>query len=292
MRKFVLILILLLLLICVFTGCKDQRPQVVATTQPVYDFTAALCSGTDLTVGQLVTENVSCLHDYTLQVSQMRMIECAQVVVISGAGLEDFLDDALISAQQIIDSSEGCHIHGGEHHHAHQAEHAHNHEHDPHIWLSPENAKIMADNICQGLTQTYPQHASTFEANLDVLVTRLDALQAYGTEQLSQLNCHEIITFHDGFGYFAESFNLTILEAIEEESGSEASAKELKHLVTLIREHRLPAVFTEVNGSVSAANVICAETGISAYGLSMAMSGENYFDTMYRNIDTIKEALG
>ncbi len=291
MRKFALILILLFLCISVFTGCNDQQPQIVATTQPVYDFTAALCGGTGITVGQLVTENVSCLHDYTLQVSQMRMIESAQIIVISGAGLEDFLDDALISAQQIIDSSEGCHIHDGEHHHDHQDEHAHSHEHDPHIWLSPENAKIMAYNICAGLTQTYPQYASTFEANLGVLTTRLDALQAYGAEQLSRLSYRKMITFHDGFGYFAESFDLTILEAIEEESGSEASAKELKHLVTLVREYQLPAVFTEVNGSVSAANVICAETGIRVYGLSMAMSGENYFDTMYRNIDTIKEAL-
>ena len=290
MRKFAIILILLLLCAGVFAGCTEPQPQIVATTRPVYDFTAALCEGTGITVGQLVTENVSCLHDYTLQVSQMRMVESAQVIIISGAGLEDFLDDALISAQQIIDSSEGCHIHNGEAH-DHQDEHAHSHTHDPHIWLSPENAKIMAHNICAGLMQYYPQYASTFESNLCTLTAKLDALQAYGTEQLSQLSCREIITFHDGFGYFAESFDLSILEAIEEESGSEASAKELKHLVTLVREHQLPAVFTEVNGSVSAANVICAETGISSYGLSMAMSGDTYFDTMYRNIDTIKEAL-
>lgn len=263
---------------------------IVATTQPVYDFTSVLCEGTGITVGQLVTENVSCLHDYTLQVSQMRMIESAQIIVISGAGLEDFLEDALVSAHQIIDSSAGCHVHDGEHH-SHEEDHAHSHEQDPHIWLSPVNAKIMAQNICSGLTLTYPQYADVFENNLKKLTVQLDALQAYGLEQLSQLSCRELVTFHDGFGYFAESFDLTILKAIEEESGSEASAKELKHLVTLVAEHNLPAVFTEENGSVSAARVICAETGINAYSLSMAMSGNNYFDTMYRNIDTVKEAL-
>ena len=58
-----------------------------------------------------------------------------------------------------------------------------------------------------------------------------------------------------------------------------------------MEEHRLSAVFTEVNGSPSAASVICAETGARAFALDMAMSGDSYFDAMYHNIDTIKEAL-
>lgn len=273
----------------VFAGCRAPAVQVVATTQPVYDFTSALCEGTDITVGQLVTENVSCLHDYTLQVSQMRMIESAKVVVVSGAGLEDFLEDALVSARQIIDSSEGCHLHDGDDH-AHE-DHGHSHEQDPHIWLSPENAKQMAANICRELSQVYPQYADTFAANLTQLHGKLDTLQAYGEAQLADLSCREMITFHDGFAYFAESFDLSVLEAIEEESGSEASAKELKYLITLVKDHNLPAVFTEINGSVSAADVVSAETGAKVYTLSMAMSEGDYFDAMYGNINTIKEAM-
>lgn len=289
MKKRTAIFISLALVLGVFSGCRAPAAQVVATTRPVYDFTSALCDGTDITVGQLVTENVSCLHDYTLQVSQMRLIESAEVVVMSGAGLEDFLDDMLVSAQQVIDSSAGCHLHGGENHE--HEEHGHSHEQDPHIWLSPENAKVIATNICKGLAHIYPQYADIFTGNLTELNAQLDALQVYGEVQLSGLGCRELITFHDGFGYFAESFDLTILEAMEEESGSEASAKELKHLITLVRDRNLPAVFTEINGSVSAANVVGAETGAKVYCLSMAMSDGNYFDAMYSNIDTIKEAL-
>ena len=286
MRKFIANFILLCLLLCLLSGCSHEQPQIVATTLPVYEFTSMICAGTDLQVGQLVTENVSCLHDYTLQVSQMRMVEAAEVIVINGAGLEDFLGNALISDGYTIDSSAGCHLHE-EHQHTHE----HNHEQDPHIWLSPENAKAMAHNICNGLTDVYPQYADAFIANLAALTSELDALQTYGEKALQELSCRELITFHDGFAYFAESFDLTILEAIEEESGSETSAQELKHLITLVNEHQLPAVFTEQNGSVSAADVICAETDIRAFSLNMAMAGESYFDAMYNNINTIKEAL-
>ncbi len=285
--------VLLALLLGLVTGCGTDSSgcQVAATTLPVYEFTMLLCEGTNISVGRLVTESVSCLHDYTLQVSQMRMIESAEIVVISGAGLEEFLEDALDAAHFLIDASENTHIHTSAHNHDH-SDHGHNHNNDPHIWLSPENAKVMAQNICAGLSKHYPEHASTFAANLKKLITRLDALHTYGTETLSQLSCREMITFHDGFAYFSESFHLTILEAVEEESGSEASAADLKMLIGQLKAHVLPAIFTEVNGSVSAADVISAETGVSVYSLDMAISGESYFDAMYYNINTIKEALG
>ena len=78
---------------------------------------------------------------------------------------------------------------------------------------------------------------------------------------------------------------------MEEESGSEASARELIHLIETVREHRLTALFTEVNGSVSSAEVIARETGVRIFCLDMAMSGDSYFHAMYHNINTLKEAL-
>ena len=150
----------------------------------------------------------------------------------------------------------------------------------------------MAENICRGLKAQYPTHSNTFAQNLAVLLSDLDALQSYGENQLADLSSRELITFHDGFAYFADAFGLTILEAVEEESGSEASAAELKHLIGLVREHQLPAIFTERSGSASAAGVIAAETGARTFALDMAMAGSSYFEATYHNIDTVKEALG
>lgn len=274
-----------------FCGCTQQDSvQIAATTLPVFEFTSRLCEGTGISVGRLVTESVSCLHDYSVQVSQMRMIEGADVIVMSGGGLEDFLGDTLMN-HNVIDAAEGITLLCPEHEHDAHNEHGHHHENDPHYWLSPVYAQTMAGNICAGLATQYPQHANVFQKNLDALTAELEALQAYGEEQLSKLSCRQLITFHDGFAYFADSFHLEILKAIEEESGQEASAAELKELIQLVTEYQLPSVFIETNGSVSAAEVISAETGCALYRLDMAMSGESYFTAMYHNIDTIKEAL-
>ena len=279
MKRLILILFAAALLL---SGCAGapSGPQIAATTLPVYDFTQALCQGTGLTVGRLVNESVSCLHDYSLSVQQVRMVEQAELVVISGAGLEDFMSDLLANKAPVIDSSEGVELFPGEH------------ETDSHIWLSPENGKIMAQNICNGLSAFYPEHKEQLEKNLVTLLERLDTLSQYGQATLSDLSCRELITFHDGFSYFADAFDLTILAAVEEESGSEASAADLKELIALVRQHKLPAVFTETNGSDSAAKVIRSETGAAVFSLDMAMSGDSYFEAMEHNIRTIKEALG
>lgn len=289
------VLIVLSLLLTLFSGCAgEDSAQIAATTAPVWEFTTRLCQGTPLTVSRLVTENVSCLHDYSLSVRQMKMVEQAQLIVISGADLEEFMED-ILDDKVTIDCSVGVSLleMGSEHHHEEDANdhEGHHHEHDPHIWLSPVNAAIMAENIYVGLAAQYPEYETVFAENLTVLQSDLHTLQAYGEFALSELSCRELVTFHDGFGYLAEAFDLHILEAIEEESGSEASAQELIQLIEAVERHNLPAIFTEVNGSPAAASVICAETGVGSFPLDMAMTGDSYFDAMYHNIETLKEAL-
>ena len=288
-------LLTIVLLLCLsLGGCAVQASaDIAATTLPMWQFTCRLTEGTDLTVNRLVTENVSCLHDYTLTVRQMQAIEAADVVILSGAGLEEFLADALGSAA-VIDASEGIELLESGHHHHHEEEvheEAHHHEHDPHIWLSPAHAMEQARNICAGLSARYPEYAADFEKNLAALLTDLQTLEDYGKAQLSDLGSREILTFHDGFAYLADAFGIEIVEAIEEESGAEASAKELIHLIEEVRHHDIRAIFVEENGSGSAASIIAAETGTELGTLSMAMSGDDYFEAMYANIDALKEAL-
>ena len=289
MKRLFSFLGLLAILLC---GCAPAEPpaQVAATTLPVYEFTARITEGTGISVTRLVTESVSCLHDYSLNVKQVKAVEAADLIVISGAGLEEFMHD-LLHDRNTIDASNGIEILECGHEHDHDHDHGHHHEVDSHIWLSPDNAMVMARNICAGLTEQYPTHSDTFSRNLEKLLADLDALEAYGKMQLASLSCQDLITFHDGFAYFAAHYDLHILRAVEEESGSEASAAELIELIELVEQHSLPAVFTESNGADAAAQIICAETGATLYTLDMAMAGNSYFDAMYHNIDTLKEAL-
>lgn len=304
MKKSILVLLLSCLL--VLSGCASSQPaeadqaefQAAATTYPVYLLSQAVTEGVDgVSVSLVIDQEVSCLHDYTLTMQDMRRVEQADVLLINGLGLEDFLEDVM-EGRTLIDCSQGIEPRDPEeddgHGHDHGLESGHSHETDPHIWMDPRNAAVMAQNIAQGLAELDPDHAEAYLANAEAAALELTAFREEMLELLDGGH-YDLITFHDGFGYFADSFGMHLLAAVEEEEGSEASAKTIVEITHLVEEDGLPAVFTEVNGSDATALAICRECGIETYPLSMCMSGEGggleaYEAVIRQNIETIMEA--
>ena len=264
---------------------------ILATTYPIYLFTTAVTEGVEgVEVTRLIQEEISCLHDYTLTVNDMKAIEAADVIVMNGVGLEDFMSDALATSDApVIDCSEGVELLEAMGHEGHD----HDTEYDPHIWMDEGNVSIMLETISRELSALDPDHQETYEANR----AAADAALGYDADKLSQLSGKPLITFHDGFQYFARATGLDLLKAIEEEEGAEASAAEIKEIVDLIGEYNIPAIFTEMNGSDATAQAISRETGCGVAQLDLVMSGDGsgiqpYVDAMNQNIDTILEALG
>lgn len=280
MRRFTALFCAVLLLLCV--GCAPAAPTredelvVLTSTYPVYLLACAVTQGVDgIRVERLNTGSVSCLHDYTLSVTDMKKIDRADVLVLSGAGLEDFMDDALAaSSAPVIDCSQGIELLPATGHHDHNA-HDHDHGHfDPHYWLDPVNAAAMTDTLLCGLLPLLNEQAEQLTVNADTaraLLLDCDAqLQNIRTQTQTLPG---LITFHDGFAYLAHTCGVTLLRAIEEEAGSEASAREIVEVSALVREHDIPLIFTERNGSDATAKAIARETGCGLSVLSTLMDG-------------------
>ena len=273
--------ILIILLSACAAKPAEQADFIAATTAPAAEIARTLLDGTGVEVRQLITEQVSCLHDYSLSVEQMKTAQSSAAVVISGLGLEDFMEDALRGCQ-VIDASGQVEALPGEE------------GKDPHIWMDPENMAKMTKTVSESLQTLFPDDAARIRQNEEAYCEKLDELSAYGREQLQNLSCRKLVTFHDGFSYFAEAFDLEIAAAMEVEPGSEPSAKELEAVITVVKENAIPAVFTERNGTTDAAELVARETGVRTAALDLAMSldGRTYFDAVKANIDTIKDVLG
>ncbi len=294
-RLWALVLALILLAGCASPRADDGKTHILCTTYPVYLFTTAVTQGVEgIEVELLVNQQTACLHDYTLTVEDMRAIERADVIVMNGAGLEDFMSDALAQSDAaVIDCSTGLDLLPALGHHHHEGEDEADHEVDPHYWMDPANAQVMLDNIAQDLVQFLPEGSEAVQDNHRAAGQLSEALERWQGFSLDS----DFITFHDGFQYFAHAFGLELLRSIEEEEGSEASAQELREIIELVREYDIPAVFVEKNGSRRSADVIARETGCKVYELDMIMSGdgegiEPYLQAMQQNLATIGEALG
>ena len=313
MKKIILAFLLLALLLPA-VGCAAQeekeRVTVVATTYPIYLFARAVTDGTEgVVVERLDTGSASCLHDYTLSMADMKKLERADLIALNGAGLEDFLSDALATSDaEVVDCSAGAELLENLSHDHKEGDEDNDHGHyDPHYWMDPASVPTMLDNLVEGLVQIMPEWEPLLRTNTGLaadLVER-ELLDTYQGRDGGGLTHRELITFHDGFQYFARAFDLELLAAIEEEAGSEASAKEIVEISQLVREHDIPAIFTEVNGSDATANAIGRETGCQVWMLDMLMSGddvpqdwglekimEQYISRLKGDLETVREALG
>lgn len=296
---------LLLLTGCTPAGQEPSQMNIVATTYPTYLAALAVTQGVEgVSVSRLDTGSVSCLHDYTLTVNDMKKLSRADVIVMNGAGLEDFMSDALATTDAlVIDCSERVDLlpASGHHDHEHDGEHGH---FDPHYWMDPLNFHTMVGNVRRGLWDLFPgEVAPDLSANTTLAGEQLRALYDLGLYYLYPQSEHAVfvpglITFHDGFQYLAYTFHLPLLASIEEEAGSEASAKEMDEIIQLVKEKNIPVIFTESNGSDATANAIARETGCAVAQLSMIMDGREptgedsspitpYAELMLNNVYTL-----
>lgn len=299
MKKTILIGILAALLtflvlpFCGRPAAEEARLTVVCTTYPIYIFASSLTENVDgVAVERLDTGSASCLHDYTLSMADMRKLERADVIALNGAGLEEFLEDALqTSDAAVIDCSRGVKLLENLSHRHDEDDHDHDgHDHghwDPHYWMDPANARIMAANLETGLSGIDPDHAAEYEDNAvrtEKSLLHVEEEARALLEQYLPRGVPGLITFHDGFQYFAAAFDLPLLAAIEEEAGSEASAHEIVEITELVKEYGIPVIFTEKNGSDATAKAISRETGCRVARLTMIMDGPDASDPEFGGV--------
>ena len=278
-RLLSLMCVLLLLAGCTPAGQEASQINIVATTYPTYLAALAVTEGVEgVSVSRLDTGSVSCLHDYTLTVNDMKKLSRADVIVMNGAGMEDFMSDALATTHAlVIDCSQGIDLLPAAGHHDHDHEHEHDNHFDSHYWMDPSNMSTLVSNIQHRLSTILESQSSTrLTSNAARALTQINSCKLE-CRTLVELTAPDIslITFHDGFQYFAHAFGFPLLRAIEEEAGSEASAKEIVEISQLVKEYHIPVIFTEVNGSDATAQAIARETGCTVSQLSMIMDGRD-----------------
>lgn len=130
---------------------------------------------------------------------------------------------------------------------------------DPHVWMSPRVAMLMARNICQGLSEIDPGNAEEYEGNCAQYTRELEALDAELAEKLAPFRGQGIYVFHPAYGYFADAYGL---RQIAIQAGGKAPvARELAALVEQARADRARLVIVQPQYDKRNAETIAREIG-------------------------------
>jgi zinc/manganese transport system substrate-binding protein/manganese/iron transport system substrate-binding protein len=243
--------------------------RVVATTTQVADL-ARNVAGDRASVTGILTPNAD-PHDYEPRPGDAKALADADVVLRSGADVDDWLGDLLKSAGSgaetvtLIDHVQARE--GGGHAHEEDEEHA-GEEHaeddlDPHWWQDPRNAELAVKAIRDALAKADPDGAATYDANATAYLGRLRALDTAIARCMDEIPAdrRKLVTNHDALGYFAERYGIEVVGAVIPalSTAARASAGETRDLIATIRREHVTTIFPESSVNPKLEKAIAAE---------------------------------
>ena len=186
------------LMICILllAGCASASPDtttIVTSFYPMYVFAQNIAKDiSGVEVRNMADQSAGCLHDYQLQTRDMVTLEGADVLVINGGGMEQFMDKiaSMYSDLTVVEASAGIemmcsvaenHDHAGEAHH-HENE---NVVYNAHVWLNPELAVQQIRAIAQGLSAADEANAQAYQANAEAYIARITSMKDEIAAQLA-----------------------------------------------------------------------------------------------------------
>ena len=175
---------------------------------------------------------------------------------------------------------------GGHHGHAH----AHG-EFDVHIWLDPNNAKVIVKEVANELASLDSKNSDFYKMNAKKTIEKLDILIKQIDKSINKKA--SFVTFHDAYQYFEKRFGVEALGALTINTDIQPGAKQIAEIKDLVEDKNIKCIFSEPQFNPKLINMIAkssgAETGIlDPLGSSYKPGKDLYFNLindLYENLN-------
>ena len=262
----------LILTACAQKDAGDDRIRVVVSILPQVEFVKRI-GGDRVRVSAMVPPGAS-PPTYEPTPGQLAGVSRAAIYARVGAGLlfETVWMDRILATNErilVVDCSEGVELIPN----------------DPHIWLSPRNARIMAENVYRGIAQVDPDHRDTYAENLRKYQAELDELDGEIVRSLRDRDNRSFLVHHPAWAYFAKDYDLEQIPV--EEEGKEPTPRRMAGLVKLAVDKGIRTVFASPQFRTREAEVIANEIGAKVVLVSPLE--EHYLDNLRRAAQALAE---
>ena len=263
-KKFLTAGIVLLLII---TGCTDNKSpnhkkMIIAAGLPPVASIAARIAGESATVISILPQGRT-PHDFTPRTETIRSVSNSRIFLSAGLPFENkiarFMKD---NGKDICDVTNGikrlAFFDGGDHLHHHHDGCTHD-DYDPHVWLSPANAVIIAANVAEQLSVIDPLHKDDYQRNFEILKNELQELDRNISQRLAPHKGKTFFVYHPAFGYFADAYGLK--QRAIELNGREATAVQLATITREAKKAGVSVIFVQEQFNPGSAQALARQIG-------------------------------
>lgn len=305
-RAFLVFLCLCIALgLCACTGkeIENGKITVVSTVFPSYDFVREIAEDKVNNILLLAPGKDS--HSYDPSARDIINIENCELFIHTGGISDAWVDTILSSAKKekskVITMTTLVTLYADEHEYDGHGEHGHENEYDEHVWTSPENAKLIAEEICKKLCDMDKENADFYTANTKDFIARLTKLDR-DIKNTVENGKRKFIAVADRFPliYFAKHYGLDYVSAFPGcSSKTEPSPSTLASLTEAVKEKSVPVIFKIELSDGAVAKAVSEQTGteiLTFYTLHNVSkedleNGEGYISLMEKNAQSLKIAL-
>lgn len=290
---------------------SEDRPQIVVTNYPAYDFARQVFgeNGETADIYMLLKAGTES-HSYDPSAKDIVRINNCDLFIYNGGESDQWVNSILegtddintLRMMDVVELREEERTEGMQTEHGHEEEHDHEEDvYDEHIWTSPKNAAEIVDVIRDEAVMIDDSNAAVYNANADAYIAQINELDARFEELLSEEDRYFV--FGDRFPllYFFKEYDLNYYAAFPGcGSNVEPSAQTISFLLDkLAGDDVVPAVFMIELSSGQIADTLAEDSGLPVYEFHTChnitaddlAAGETYVSLMERNYETLKTVL-
>ena len=293
------------------TGIADT-PNVAVDIAPLHSLVSRVMAGIE--GPKLIIQAGASPHEYQLRPSEAKALQDASLVFWMGEGLTPWMKNAVetlsknakkvtlleVRETNLLEFRENALFEKHDHddhdkkddHDDHDKKDDHDDHghgaHDPHAWLSLENAKTWLNLIAAELSTADPENAGTYFANAASGRMEIDSLAIEINEILDPVRGKSFVVFHDAYQYFEKSFDFPSAGAISLSDASDPSPSRVAKIQGRVKNEKVTCVLAEPQFTPGNVDTVLsgtdAKTGIiDPLGSELELGPELYSHLM-RNI--------
>lgn len=275
------------------TALRAQEFKVITTFTVIADI-ARNVAGEAATVESITRPNAE-IHNYQPTPGDIMKAQGADLILWNGLNLEQWFERFFRNLSDVpgVVVSDGVEPMG-------ISEGPYEGKPNPHAWMSPSDVLIYVENIRAALAEHDPDNADVYAANA---AAYSDAIRATVEPILAGLAAipeerRWLVTSEGAFSYLARDFGLKELYLWPINADSQGTPQQIRKVIDQMREHQIPAIFSESTVSDDPARQVARETGARYGGVlyvdSLSDEGgpvPTYLDLLRVTTETIAKGL-
>jgi zinc/manganese transport system substrate-binding protein len=162
---------------------------------------------------------------------------------------------------------------------------------NPHYWLPPSNARLIAKEIAGRLSELDPEGKPAYDKNLAAFLSRVDAKEKEWAPLVKKLKGVKAATYHKSWSYVSQWLGMEEVGYVEPKPGIPPDPQHLVRLISVMKSEGAKLLLMEDFYNKSVAELVAQKAGAKLLDLPTDVGARPEIKDWFILVDTVLKAM-